>query len=222
MGRLLVVSGKKGSGKDTLVDNVGRVVADMGFTTLKLPVALPLKERAAALFDAYRAQKLQQALCADELFRDSEAFRAEATERIEDIFDRGLPVDAFGHAHPDIRLFLQWFGSEVGRSFDENYWAQQSAEKIRGKLGTVGLIGVPDARFPSEIYSLQEFNPLIIRLDIDKELQRQRILERDGYLPSEEAFAHASESGLDDFEFEHRFDAALPESVIVQEVMRLF
>lgn len=222
MGKLLGVSGKKGSGKDTLCDNVSAILEAAGGTTVKLPVATPLKERAAAIFAAYDDGELDAAFEKDELFVALPQFRAEAKSRLVDIFAyEDAPVNAFGHAHPGVRSFLQWFGSEVGRTYSETYWSSQSSAKIREVLPHVDLVTVPDARFASEIEALQEFEGAVVRLDISAELQRERILARDGYLPSDEAFQHASETSLDSFPFEYRFDASRPEQEIAREVLAL-
>lgn len=110
-----------------------------------------------------------------------------------------------------IRFMLQYWGTDVRRKNNENYWVQKTINKILeiNKLGNVALI--TDGRFPNELKGVSELNGITIQLDISKEKQIENLLNRDGILPNKEAFNHPSETSYLEYK---DFDLILTEDVL--------
>ena len=110
-----------------------------------------------------------------------------------------------------IRFMLQYWGTDVRRKNNENYWVQKTVDKILeiNKLGNVALI--TDGRFPNELKGVSELNGITIQLDISKEKQIENLLNRDGILPNKEAFNHPSETSYLEYK---DFDLILTEDVL--------
>ena len=110
-----------------------------------------------------------------------------------------------------IRFMLQYWGTDVRRKNNENYWVQKTVNKILeiNKLGNVALI--TDGRFPNELKGVSELNGITIQLDISKEKQIENLLNRDGILPNKEAFNHPSETSYLEYK---DFDLILTEDVL--------
>ena len=110
-----------------------------------------------------------------------------------------------------IRFMLQYWGTDVRRKNNENYWVQKTVDKILeiNKLGNVALI--TDGRFPNELKGVSELNGITIQLDISKEKQIENLLNRDGILPNKEAFNHPSETSYLEYK---DFDLILTENIL--------
>ena len=110
-----------------------------------------------------------------------------------------------------IRFMLQYWGTDVRRKNNENYWVQKTVDKILeiNRLGNVALI--TDGRFPNELKGVSELNGITIQLDISKEKQIENLLNRDGILPNKEAFNHPSETSYLEYK---DFDLILTEDVL--------
>ena len=110
-----------------------------------------------------------------------------------------------------IRFMLQYWGTDVRRKNNENYWVQKTVDKILeiNKLGNVALI--TDGRFPNELKGVFKLNGITIQLDISKEKQIENLLNRDGILPNKEAFNHPSETSYLEYK---DFDLILTEDVL--------
>lgn len=92
------------------------------------------------------------------------------------------------HKHPQSpRALLQRFGTEVGRDmFGENFWVDQTLRRFR-RGGFVPTV-ITDVRFINEANAITNEGGIVVRI------------ERPGV---EAANTHASETGLDDWLFEH-------------------
>lgn len=110
-----------------------------------------------------------------------------------------------------IRFLLQYWGTDVRRKHNENYWVQKTIDRILeiNQLGNVALI--TDGRFPNELKGISELNGIAIKLDISKEKQIKNLLNRDGVLPNKEAFNHPSETSYLNYK---DFDLILTEDIL--------
>ena len=85
---------------------------------------------------------------------------------------------------PDVRPLLQRFGTEVGRNmFGENFWVDYALNSIVDGTKVV----ISDVRYPNEVNAIKALGGKVYRV------------ERDGVGP---ANSHASENGLDGYEFD--------------------
>lgn len=106
---------------------------------------------------------------------------------------------ARSHSVPVVEA-LQFYGTEFRRAHDPNHWVRMAAREAEQMLQAGMSPYFTDARFPNEIEGLAHMGSLSLRLDIDPEEQKRRLQQRDGYIPSEAALTHPSETSLDDYD----------------------
>jgi hypothetical protein len=206
---LLLVSGKLGSGKDS--------VAPAVFTTLGITAAehqyfaLPLKEEVNQMMADLRT------------WWDTGRFAALTPARREQAAEliAGLHHMPLGHARfytgeflnqvlanrvvhsrsrtAVMRRALQYHGTECRRSQDENYWVKKALSNAVTALAAGTSVYFTDARFPNEVTVPAALGAISVRLDISPEVQRERIIRRDGRIEDPQALMHPSETSLDDF-----------------------
>ncbi len=92
--------------------------------------------------------------------------------------------------------------TEICQEYDPLCFERELMERI-SSAPKVDFCLIDDVRKVSafEFFALSGFHTL--RIDAPEELRRERIMARDGYLPSEETFAHSSETELDKIEHQH-------------------
>ena len=88
-----------------------------------------------------------------------------------------------------IRRLLQWWGTELRRDKDENYWVRKAAHvaKLVEKQGNTPVF--TDVRFPNEARMIEDYGGFIVRVTAPLETRERRL----GTLPPE----HASETEVD-------------------------
>lgn len=103
---------------------------------------------------------------------------------------------------PNVRLALQYWGTDVRRKQDDNYWVKKTFEidSIFEKLAEKKNVVLIDARFVNEMDSIVDCSGKAIRLDVSPEEQSRRVAKRDNVDFTEEARNHFSETALDDYE----------------------
>lgn len=94
--------------------------------------------------------------------------------------------------HPDIRRLLQWWGTDLRRAEDPDYWVKKGIE-VGLKYASNEFIPIyTDVRFPNEANAIKEQGGLIIRVVASDDERIKRL----GELPPE----HLSETAMDDYE----------------------
>ena len=94
------------------------------------------------------------------------------------------------------REVLQYWGTEVMRSIDDDIWVKSTLRQIESESPQIALIG--DARFPNEVEGIQKAGGKVLRLTRN----------------SESTDKHKSETALDKEKFDwEKFDAILDNSV---------
>lgn len=96
--------------------------------------------------------------------------------------------------HEDMRHILQFWGTDVRRKQDDNYWIRKTIVKIGQLSHDHDLIVVSDARFLNEIEAIAAIDGSVIRLDVPLETRIERIIARDGFEPSKASLEHPSET----------------------------
>lgn len=95
---------------------------------------------------------------------------------------------------PAKRVAYQLLGQGV-RSVDSGYWVRAAVENI--DWGSEFPI-FTDVRTPNEVSALYDAGAPVVYLRVSPQVQRERLLARDGSMPSEEALRHETETALDD------------------------
>lgn len=95
---------------------------------------------------------------------------------------------------PAKRVAYQLLGQTV-RSVDSGYWVRAA---VNGVDWEREFPIFTDVRMPNEVAALYDAGAPVVCLRVSPEVQRERLMGRDGSLPSEEALRHETETALDE------------------------
>lgn len=95
---------------------------------------------------------------------------------------------------PAKRVAYQLLGQTV-RSVDSGYWVRAAVDSV--DWGSEFPI-FTDVRMPNEVSALYDAGAPVVCLRVSPKVQRERLLGRDGSLPSDAALAHETEMALDE------------------------
>lgn len=95
---------------------------------------------------------------------------------------------------PAKRVAYQLLGQTV-RSVDSGYWVRAA---VNGVDWEREFPIFTDVRMPNEVAALYDAGAPVVYLRVPHQVQRERLLARDGSLPSESALSHETETALDD------------------------
>lgn len=108
---------------------------------------------------------------------------------------------------PEMRFVLQYWGTEVRRAQDPDYWVKRALPPALAAMAEGRSVYGTDARYLNEVLGGRGVGFTLARLDITRETQRQRLLARDGVEPDIATLYHTSETALDDWDgFDLRVD----------------
>lgn len=199
----IVIAGKMGYGKDY----VGNLIKDNFSNVEKISFADALKEEVEYIINLIRNNSSLEHIAYEMNVSKDEIKPLYITM----IAFKDINELTVKKKNSTIRFMLQYWGTDVRRKNNENYWVQKTVDKILeiNKLGNVALI--TDGRFPNELKGVSELNGITIQLDISKEKQIENLLNRDGILPNKEAFNHPSETSYLEYK---DFDLILTEDIL--------
>lgn len=95
---------------------------------------------------------------------------------------------------PAKRVAYQLLGQTV-RSVDSGYWVRAAVESVDWEREFPIFTGV---RMPNEVEALYDAGAPVVCLRVSPQVQRERLMARDGALPSVEALHHETETALDE------------------------
>ena len=95
---------------------------------------------------------------------------------------------------PAKRVAYQLLGQAV-RGVDSGYWVRAA---VNGVDWEREFPIFTDVRMPNEVAALYDAGAPVVCLRVSPQVQRERLLARDGSMPSESALAHEAETALDD------------------------
>lgn len=95
---------------------------------------------------------------------------------------------------PAKRVAYQLLGQTV-RSVDSGYWVRAA---VNGVDWEREFPIFTDVRMPNEVAALYDAGAPVVCLRMSPQVQRERLLARDGSMPSESALAHETETALDE------------------------
>lgn len=95
---------------------------------------------------------------------------------------------------PAKRVAYQLLGQTV-RSVDSGYWVRAAVESVDWEREFPIFT---DVRMPNEVAALHDAGAPVVCLRVSPQVQRERLMGRDGSLPSEEALRHETETALDE------------------------
>lgn len=95
---------------------------------------------------------------------------------------------------PAKRVAYQLLGQAV-RRVDPGYWVRAAVEGVDWEREFPVFT---DVRMPNEVAALYDAGAPVVYLRVSPQVQRERLLARDGSLPSESALSHETETALDE------------------------
>lgn len=206
----IVISGKMGYGKDY----VGNLLLKTFNNLEKISFADSLKEEVEFIIKEVNKNTSRERLASIMMVTI-----AEIAPIYKAIQNYSNPKDlSIKNKNSTIRFLLQYWGTDVRRKHDVDYWVNKTKLKIRmiNQLDKVALI--TDGRFPNEIQGVSDLKGITIKLDISDKKQKENLLKRDGVLPNKEAFYHSSEISYLDY---RNFDLTLNESILAKDELIL-
>lgn len=210
------MSGKMGSGKDTIGEKIAKDNKLYKYDIIHISFATPIRNEIAQISDYYNQGMPLEEL--SELFKASEQDILKLSELLK--FD-----DIFGRTD-NARIAIQFWGTDVRRKQDENYWVNKAVEFIIEQILANKSVYVTDARFKNEVEAILDLGGRVIRLEVPEEVRVDRIIFRDGIKPTRAHLDHISETGLDEYEFspdcvfDGREDPAILSENIVKYILR--
>jgi hypothetical protein len=97
-----------------------------------------------------------------------------------------------------MRRALQWHGAEARVEYP-GYWVKKTYQAVIPNLAEGRSVYLTDGRFPGEVDAGRTCGALCIRLWVPETVRVQRILQRDGIVPSEQTLRHPGETALDGY-----------------------
>lgn len=214
---LVGFSGKKGSGKDTMAE-IFKESFEKDFGPARFaPFGDPLKGEFTAIIGfihSYYATRSKDRVPENVMLeRMAELFNLSYSEA-SDLHELIMPEMLTGNSTFDgwTRTRVVWkglrmLGTDIRQPQDKIYWVRRSVHNIivnaNNGLSTI----VQDTRFLHEVKALKDMGGYVARVDIDPEVQRQRLMSRDNVSVTPDALSHSSETELDDYpDFDIRVD----------------
>lgn len=125
---------------------------------------------------------------------------------------KGIHKDLFNNQGKD-RETLQLVGERM-RQVDPDVWVRYIYRRIPINTDVV----ISDVRYQNEARTLKEAGFILIRLNIEPKIQRQRVQKLYGKL-HDAAYEHISETDLDDYtEWDYVLDGGMPKDKLLQAI----
>lgn len=195
--RFITISGKIGAGKDTIAPLVLQSLNIPSENTIQTSFAYYLKKEIQDIIDILRDNPSTTSFEISEQMNILETDAALVKEWLQEtIFDPSLT--SYSRTQ-NIRKTLQYWGTEVRRTQDPDYWVKKCLQLTYSYLAEGKSVYITDVRFPNEADAVQDVYGKVIRLNVSPEVQESRIKQRDGLIVSDDARNHPSETALDDY-----------------------
>lgn len=198
-------SGKKASGKDTIAQAVAELLRPKYEVEL-MAYADALKDEASSMMSEIRREiaiGVSESYSAQSLSDRWNVPHEQAQRLVQIIYPQLLftpPLPREGWARTDSVLkFLQFLGTEVRQSQNQNYWVGALLYKAIYNASKNVTTLVTDVRFHHELKALFDIGAPVIRIDVTQEAQMRRLKARDGIKLPPSALSHLSETALDYF-----------------------
>ena len=217
---LVGISGKMGSGKDTVASLLAERFYRRGDKAVIRSFADSLKEEVAKTVADALMSHSEQDFC-DSVTSWSEIRNIQARELLKVLHpliaslleQRVEPNEVTAELlyrnpadKPLVREVLKFWGNDVRRAQNPDYWVDMAAvyAKEQRDMGISCII--PDVRRQNEAGFIKDAGGLLVRLNVSEQEQMRRLLSRDNKLSDRSAFSHITETDLD---YYNRFDLIL-------------
>lgn len=206
--KFLAVSGKIGAGKDTIAPLILNLYNIQEENRVQESFAYALKKEVQDIIDLLR--KIPE-ISAQEISQRMYILETDAKLMIEWLYETTFDKTLTSYSRTaNIRKALQYWGTEVRRNQDSEYWVKKCIQSSYRQISEGKSVYITDVRFPNEADAVLNAFGNVVRIDVSDKVQQQRISSRDGITVSKEAKEHASETSLDEYnDFNTRIDTDL-------------
>lgn len=203
--KIFGISGKMGAGKDT----VGDLVSERLGNVAKIAYADGLREEIQLIINKYKdIEKLPLYMKVE---REEAEKMLEILEGVDSIYERGEKQ----------RLAMQYWGTDVRRKRDSNYWINIAMIKARYEINKGNFVYITDARFENEVKVIEVMGGKVIRIEVPDEVRVERLIQRDGVKPCETSLTHSSEISLDNYDFKYKINGEESLEKLVNECIEI-
>lgn len=193
---LFTMSGKMGAGKDTVGNLISKELISKGYRLINTSFGYLIRNEITDIVNGYRKAN----------DKEKYAIKVNANKKdLDKLYYYLQDCTAFDRTD-ETRAALQFWGTEIRRKQQDNYWINKMSEFIVNSVNSGLSVNVTDARFPNEVDLIKDLAGKIIRLDVPEEIRIKRIEERDNIKVNPESLNHISETALDNYNFERVFD----------------
>lgn len=204
---LFAMSGKMAAGKDTIGDALSELLTkEYSKTIQNVSFGGLIRQEIDDTLSYYKNVDKKESL---EVLNDN-------LKDVETLYSIIKDQSAFVRSE-ESRKALQFWGTEVRRKQDPNYWINRMFEYVINTISENVSINITDARFPNEVDLVEDLGGKVIRLEISRDLQKVRIKERDGIEVEDSALDHISEIILDNYVFKRKFDNSRKPEIVIKE-----
>lgn len=217
---LVGISGKMGSGKDTVASFLSERISRGGNKVVIRSLADGLKDEVSRIVADSLSSQSEQKFC--ELVSSWSGIIDSQVEELlkvlypltESFTSQGIRPDEVTAGllyrnpsdKPLVREVLKFWGNDIRRAQNPDYWVDLASRYTNKQMSSGVSCIVPDVRRQNEAGFIKDAVGLLVRLNVSKEEQRRRLLSRDNKLSDRSAFTHITETDLDDYD---RFDLIL-------------
>lgn len=212
------ISGKKASGKNYFSDHVREELVSRGYTTQETSFGQHLKEETSKIIDTIRANKKKNRTIKEISWSVATRYLCDyqdahtMTKLLYPVIDDPA-LNGWSRTN-ELMDSLQFWGTEVRRKQQDDYWVNKFREYVV-QHNTTDFLFVSDARFRNEMDTIIDMNGLAVRLYVSPETLALRQQNRDGQSYNEKQMSHSSETSLDFYE---KFSLIVPEHYSVYDV----
>jgi hypothetical protein len=203
----VVISGKKGSGKDSIgTALMSELLKRPQFRSkefVQTSYAANLRQELAVMLSTLRTAHSKSS--AEKLLVLTQYITQEqasiVVNKFYDAANATPPtVDPYVRSELSTEL-LQFWGTDIRRNQDPNYWVMKVLLEAAANLDKGVSFLITDGRFFNEVEIPRQFGFKIIRLEISPETQKDRLKCRDGIGVTPGHLNHVSETALDDYPY---------------------
>lgn len=207
---LFTMSGKMGSGKDTVGDMISNELDSEGYKLIRTSFGHLIRKEVSNIIEYYNE------------IEDKEAYSIKVNADKEDLDKVSSLLEnctVFDRTY-EARTALQFWGTDVRRKQQDNYWINKMSEFIVRSVNKGYSVNITDARFSNETKLVEDLLGKIIRLDVPEGVRIKRIEKRDNIKVNMESLRHVSETALDDYNFEHVFKGTKSPKKLMKEGLK--
>lgn len=200
--KVILFAGGMGAGKDTSYESLVSFIGLLGIDDLEeyhFSYAHPLKDETNRIIQDIKDNISKEDFLDKYNLHDVEYSYEGAKDILKDLNEND---NAYSRT-PAIRKFLQYWGSEVRRVQKDSYWVDIAKDEIQKHTNNGEIVFITDGRFNNEFNLIHELGGVNICLSCDEKSRVNRIINRDGIKPSQDALNHVSER---DYKTYDKFD----------------